>query len=168
MLIEHSSTSPSAEVCRKAGGKNMADLMKATVGVFKGFAESGLEFKAEIVVPYHTEFAPLLGEFLLVSVSEENYLLGRITKFYPVGVMSGGEAEDYLARLMKAGRRVPEDVKEAKLRYNVNVKLLGGLTADAKGKPEYRASIRRLPHLGAFVGIPNEDTLQFICSLGTK
>jgi len=146
----------------------MADFVKDVVGVFKGFAESELEFKAEIVVPYHTEFTPLLGSFLLVSVTPEDYLLGRITKFYPVGIMSGGEAEDYLARLMKAGRSVPEDVKEAKLRYNVNVKLLGGLTADAKGKPEYRASIRRLPHLGAFVGIPNEDTLQFICSLGTK
>src|SRR5438309_7848059 len=153
----------SAEVYSAAGGKSMADLIKNVIGVFKGFAESELEFKAEIVVPYHTEFTPLLGSFLLVSVTAEDYLLGRITKFYPVGIMSGGEAEDYLARLMKAGRQVPEDVKEAKLRYNVNVKLLGGLTADAKGKPEYRASIRRLPHLGAFVGIPNEDTLQFIC-----
>ena len=128
-----------AEVSSEVDGKNMADFVKDVVGVFKGFAESELEFKAEIVVPYHTEFTPLLGSFLLVSVTPEDYLLGRITKFYPVGIMSGGEAEDYLARLMKAGRSVPEDVKEAKLRYNVNVKLLGGLTADAKGKPEYRA-----------------------------
>src|SRR5205809_905507 len=146
----------------------MDEVMGTVIGVFKGFIESGLEFKADLVVPYQSEFTPLLGSFLVVEVSKQRYLLGRITRFHPVGIMSGGEAEDYLARLMKAGRSVPEDVKEAKLRYNVNVKLLGGLTADAKGKPEYRASIRRLPHLGAFVGIPNEDTLQFICSLGTK
>lgn len=145
----------------------MADFVQEVIGIFKGFAESGLEFRAEIVVPYHTEFTPLLGSFLLVSVFGDDHLLGRITKFYPAGVMAGGEAEDYLARLMKAGRTVPEDVKEAKLRYNVNVKLLGGLTADSKGQPQYRASIRRLPHLGAFVGIPNTETLRFICSLGT-
>ncbi|MFQ5910753.1 MAG: ATPase, partial [Thermoplasmata archaeon] len=88
----------------------MVDLIKEVIGVFKGFVESGLEFKADIVVPYHTEYTPLLGSFLLVEVSKESYLLGRITKFVPVGVMSGGEAEDYLARMMKAGRPVPEDI----------------------------------------------------------
>jgi hypothetical protein len=141
--------------------------MQAVIGVFKGFvAESGLEFKADIVVPYHTEFAPLLGSFLLVEVSKDRYLLGRITKFYPVGLMSGGEAEDYLARMMRAGRPVPEDIKEAKLRYNVNVKLLGALSVDGKGKATYQPSMRRLPHLGAFVGLPSEDTVRLICALG--
>src|SRR6266508_6295276 len=110
----------SAEVYSGAGGKSMADLIKNVIGVFKGFIESGLEFKADIVVPYHTEFSPLLGSFLVVEVSKERYLLGRITQFHPVGLMSGGEAEDYLARMMRAGRAVPEDIKEAKLRYNVN------------------------------------------------
>jgi hypothetical protein len=140
--------------------------MKTVIGVFKGSVEPGLEFKADIVVPYHTEFAPLLGSFLLVEVSKERYLLGRITKFYPVGLMSGGEAEDYLARMMRAGRAVPEDIKEAKLRYNVNLKLLGGISVDGKGKAIYQPSMRRLPHLGAFVGLPSEETIRLICALG--
>ena len=148
-------------------GKNMADVMGEIVGVFKGFSESGLEFKAEIVVPYHTEFSPLIGGFLIVKVSAEAYLLGRVTKFYPVGVMSGGEAEDYLARLMKTGRQVPEDIKESKLRYNVNVKLLGGLSVTTRGL-EFRPSVRKLPHLGAFVGIPTDETTHYICSLGVE
>src|SRR6266508_1522695 len=139
---------PWAEDSRKGGRTNLADLMKTVIGVFKGSVEPGLEFKADIVVPYHTEFAPLLGSFLLVEVSKERYLLGRITKFYPVGLMSGGEAEDYLARMMRAGRSVPEDIKEAKLRYNVNLKLLGGLSVDREGKATYEPSMRRLPHLG--------------------
>lgn len=146
----------------------MADLIQEKIGVFKGFIESGLEFKADIVVPYHTEFSPLLGSFLVVEVSKERYLLGRITKFSPVGLMSSAQAEDYLARMTRAGRPVPEDVKEAKLRYNVNVKLLGGLSVDGKGQVRYQASMRKLPHLGAFVGVPNETTIQLICGLGIE
>src|SRR5438046_10163509 len=68
--------------------------------------------------------------------------------------------------MTRAGRYVPEDVKEAKLRYNVNVKLLGGLTLDGKGRIAYEPSMRRLPHLGASVGIPTEDTIRLVCALG--
>src|SRR5436853_2670919 len=131
------------EVFSAEGGRNMADLMKTIIGVFKGSTESGFEFKAEIVVPYHTEFTPLLGSFLVVEISKVHYLLGRITKFHPVGLMVGSDAEDYLAQMTRAGRSVPEDVKEAKLRYNVNVKLLGGLTLDGKGRVAYEPSMRR-------------------------
>src|SRR3989449_10955031 len=131
----------SDEVSSGVGGRNMVDLMKNVIGVFKGFAESGFEFKADIIVPYHTEFTPLLGSFLLVEVSKERHLLGRITKFFPVGLLSSGEAKDYLARMMRAGRSIPEDIKEAKLRYNVNVRLLGGLVLDAKGRASYQPSM---------------------------
>ena len=146
----------------------MDEVMGTVIGVFKGFIESGLEFKADLVVPYQSEFTPLLGSFLVVEVSKQRYLLGRITRFHPVGLMAGAEAEDYLARMTKAGRSVPEDLKEAKLRYNVNVKLLGGLTLDGKGDPKYEPSMRQLPHLGARVGIPTEDALRLICSLGVE
>ena len=146
----------------------MDEVMGTVIGVFKGFIESGLEFKADLVVPYQSEFTPLLGSFLVVEVSKQRYLLGRITRFHPVGLMAGAEAEDYLARMTKAGRSVPEDLKEAKLRYNVNVKLLGGLTLGGKGDPKYEPSMRQLPHLGARVGIPAEDALRLICSLGVE
>jgi hypothetical protein len=146
----------------------MDEVMGTVIGVFKGFIEAGLEFKADLVVPYQGEFTPLLGSFLVVEVSKQRYLLGRITRFHPVGLMAGAEAEDYLARMTKAGRSVPEDLKEAKLRYNVNVKLLGGLTLGGKGDPKYEPSMRQLPHLGARVGIPTEDALRLICSLGVE
>src|SRR2546425_9837437 len=146
----------------------MDEVMGTVIGVFKGFIEAGLEFKADLVVPYSSEFTPLLGSFLVVEVSKQRYLLGRITRFHPVGLMAGTEAEDYLARMTKAGRSVPEDTKEAKLRYNVNGKLLSVLTLDGKGDPKYEPSMRQLPHLGARVGIPTEDALRLICSLGVE
>ena len=150
------------------GEWEIVELIQEVIGVFKGYVESGLEFKADIVVPYNTEFTPLLGSFLVVEVSKIHYLLGRITTFSPGGLMSSAQAEDYLARMTRAGRPVPEDVKEAKLRYNVNVKLLGGLSVDAKGRVGYQASMRKLPHLGAFVGVPNEPTVRLICGLGIE
>lgn len=146
----------------------MADIVGEVVGVFKGFAETGLEFKADVVVPYHGEFSPVLGSFLLVSVSTGEYLLGRVVRFHPTGVMTAPEADDYLSRLARAGRSVPEDIKESKLRYAASVKLLGGLTVDPSGHIEYRASIRELPHLGALVAIPGDDAIRFIGSLGVE
>src|SRR6266550_8784715 len=102
-------------------------LINLDIGTFKGFAESGLEFTAEIVSPYHTEYRPNIGEFVLVTLAAEAAVLGRITRFFPMGVLSSGEGDEYLAEMRRRNREVPEDLKESKLRYNVNVKLLGGL-----------------------------------------
>src|SRR2546429_9380326 len=124
----------------------MDEVMGTVIGVFKGYITSGLEFKADLVVPYQSEFTPLLGSFLVVEVSKQRYLLGRITRFHPVGLMAGAEAEDYLARMTKAGRSVPEDLKEAKLRYNVHVKLLGGPTLGGERGPQFQASHPPPPH----------------------
>src|SRR5437867_12830409 len=146
----------------------MDEVMGTVIGVFKGFIESGLEFKADLVVPYQSEFTPLLGSFLVVEVSKQRYLLGRITRFHPVGLMAGAEAEDYLARMTKAGRSVPEDLKEAKLRYNVNVKLLGGLALGGKGDPKYEPSTRHRHQTGARHGIPADDALRLVCALGVE
>jgi hypothetical protein len=63
-------------------------------------------------------------------------------------------------------REVPEDLKESKLRYNVNVKLLGLIRHIKDDKYTYSPSIRRLPHLGAWVGVPTEEILKYICELG--
>jgi hypothetical protein len=138
-------------------------LFKSFIGIFKGFIESGHEFIAEIITPYHPEFVPLLGSFMLVRVSEAEALLGRITQFYPVGTMAGAEAEEYLAQLQKLERPVPEDVKELKLRYNVKMRLLGTVELH-QGRFRYRPGIRTLPHLGAAVGELTEEALDFVCN----
>jgi hypothetical protein len=140
-------------------------LIELDIGTFKGFAESGLEFTADIISPYHTEYRPKIGEFIIVTLAPESAILGRITRFFPMGVLSSWEGDEYLAEMRRRSREVPEDLKETKLRYTVNVKLLGGLEI-REGKVVYRASIRQLPHLGARVGTLSKEALQFVCSLG--
>ncbi|MGB4235495.1 MAG: ATP-binding protein [Methanoregulaceae archaeon] len=145
-------------------------IEQAPIGFFKGFSESGLEFKAEIVSPYHSNYRPILGSFILIFVDKQNLILGRITRFSPVGIMSGMEGDEYLADLARLKKQdIPEGLKESKLRYNVNVKLLGGLEYDYdKAGFNYRSSIRKLPHLGAPVKEPTLDIIKFICSLGSQ
>ncbi len=140
-------------------------LIKLDIGTFKGFAESGLEFMAEIVSPYHTEYRPNIGEFIIVALSADLAVLGRITRFYPMGVLSSGEGDEYLAEMRRRSRDIPEDLKETKLRYNVNVKLLGGVEL-RNDDFIYHQSIRQLPHLGARVGTLTDEAVKFVCSLG--
>src|SRR2546428_11286097 len=116
----------------------MDEVMGTVIGVFKGFIESGLEFKADLVVPYQSEFTPLLGSFLVVEVSKQRYLLGRITRFHPVGLMAGAEAADYPARMTKAGRSLPQDPQEAKMPYNVDVTMPGGVTPRGEEETKYK------------------------------
>jgi hypothetical protein len=138
-------------------------LIKDAIGIFKGFTESGREFLADVVTPYYPEFIPLLGSFILVTVTDHQALLGRITQFYPMGTMAGTEADEYLSHLQRLNRSVPEDVKELKLRYNVKVRLLG--TVELAGAQfRYRPGVRALPHLGARVCRPSDEALQFICN----
>jgi hypothetical protein len=142
---------------------NEKALIKDAIGIFKGFTESGREFLAEVVTPYRPEFIPLLGSFILVTVTDCQALLGRITQFYPMGTMAGTEADEYLSHLQRLNRSVPEDVKELKLRYNVKVRLLG--TVELAGDQfRYRPGVRALPHLGARVCQPSDEALQFVCN----
>lgn len=142
---------------------NEKALVKGAIGIFKGFTESGREFLAEVVTPYHPEFIPLLGSFILVTVVDHQALLGRITQFYPMGTMAGAEADEYLSHLQRLNRPVPEDVKELKLRYNVKVRLLGTVEL-SDNQFRYRPGVRSLPHLGAGVCLPTDEALQFVCN----
>lgn len=145
-------------------------IEKPPIGFFKGFAESGLEFKAEIVSPYKYEYHPTLGSFILVFVDKKNLILGRITRFNPVGIMTGLEGDEYLADLARMKKQeIPEDLKESKLRYNLSIKLLGGIEYDSSTtRFIFHPSIRKLPHLGAPVKEPTIKLLQFVCSLGSQ
>jgi hypothetical protein len=142
---------------------NEKALVKDAIGIFKGFTESGREFLAEVVMPYHPEFTPLLGSFILVTITDYRALLGRITQFYPMGTMVGTEADEYLSHLQRLNRPVPEDVKELKLRYNVKVRLLG-MVELVDNQFRYRSGVRFLPHLGAKVCLPSDEALQFVCN----
>jgi hypothetical protein len=138
------------------------------VGTFKGFNERGLEFAAEIVAPYNATMLdqPQLGQFLLVELaSPEEAALGRITRFVPSGLLATAEGEDYVNTMQRRQQAVPEDLKQQRLKYRVQVKLLGAVRMDGAGVV-YVPSQRRLPHLGARVARPSPAVLSALCKLG--
>ncbi len=136
------------------------------IGSFKGFAERGMEFAAELVVPYSKEEIdqPQLGNFILVELSTSKQAsLGRITKILPSGMLASAEGENYIERMRIRKDEIPKDLKERMLKYRVQIKLLGVLRDHPFG---FMPSQRRLPHLGARVAWPSNEVLIELCKLG--
>lgn len=151
----------------------MPELFARTnlMGTFKGFTERGYEFAAEIVTPYNASMLerPQLGQFLLIELGDpQEASLGRITKFVPSGLLSTAEGEDYINNMQRREQKVPEDLKKDKLKYRVEIKLLGAVKVvkeDQEEKIVFVPSQRRLPHLGANVALPSNEVLTALCSL---
>ena len=137
------------------------------MGTFKGFNDRGLEFAAEIIAPYDASMLdrPQLGQFVLIELgSSEEAALGRITRFVPSGLLATPEGEDYVNTMQRRKQNVPEDLKQQRLKYRVQLKLLGAVRV-VDGKVVYIPSQRRLPHLGAKVALPSADVLTELCAL---
>src|SRR5207249_3372149 len=120
-----------------------------------------------IVAPYDAGMLdrPQLGQFLLIELaSEEEASLGRITRFVPSGLLAGPEGEDYVNTMQRRQQAVPEDLKSQRLKYRVQIKLLGAVRS-VDSKVVYVPSQRRLPHLGARVALPSAVVLQELCRL---
>lgn len=137
------------------------------MGTFKGFTERGLEFAAEIVAPYDASMLdrPQLGQFVLIELaSEEEASLGRITRLVPTGILTSAQGEDYVNTMQRRNQEVPEDLKQQRLKYRVQLKLLGAVRVQ-NHDIIYVPSQRRLPHLGAKVAYPSDQVLEKICRL---
>ena len=138
------------------------------IGSFKGFAERGFEFAADLVIPYKGQNIPQpqFGQFILVELSNaDEAALGRITKMIPAGLLTSAEGEDYIEKMRARGEQVPDDLKQRKLKYRVQVKLLGAVR---RNPFRFAPSQRRLPHLGAKVAWPTPEVLQKLCGLGCR
>ncbi len=134
------------------------------VGIFRGFSQGGLEFHADIVLPYRNEFqsTPMHGQFLLVQLAhEEEAVMGRITSMHSDGRLASGEGEDYSVRAVQESRSVPDDLRDQYLKYRVNIRVLG-VIRKTNGELVFAASHRRLPHLGSPVAFPSDAVLQWI------
>jgi hypothetical protein len=131
------------------------------VGIFRGFNEGGLEFHAEIILPYRNEFqsAPMHGQFLLVQLeTEDEGVLGRITSISSEGKLTSSSGEDYGLRAIYDDRPIPEDLREQYLKYRVNIRVLGVVRV-VDGKFVFAASHRRLPHVGSKVALLSDEML---------
>jgi hypothetical protein len=134
------------------------------VGVFRGFREGGLEFHADIALPYKPNMhqRPMHGSFILVRLEhEDEAVLGRITSFSSDGKLSTASGEDFSIRAMRDQRDIPEDLREQYLKYRVNIRVLGVLR-NSGNQPTFVPSHRRLPHVGSPVAFPSDAILQWI------
>lgn len=134
------------------------------VGVFRGFREGGMEFHADIALPYKPDMhtRPMHGSFILVRLENENEaVLGRVTSFASEGRLSATSGEDFTIRAVQENRDVPEDLREQYLKYRVNIRVLGVLRL-VSGKLTFVPSHRRLPHVGSPVAFPSDAMLQDI------
>ncbi len=143
---------------------NSIDFFKDSVGVFQGFSNSGLEFHAEIMLPYKTDFQvrPMHGSFLLVELeNEEEAVLGRISSLQSMGRLSGAGGSEYAIRALQRNTPIPEDIREDHLRYKVDIRVLGVLRK-VNGSVVFAPSHRRLPHVGSKVAFPGDNVLKEI------
>lgn len=135
---------------------------ETTVGIFRGFSEGGLEFHADLVLPYRNEFqsVPMHGQFLVVQLEDEDEaVLGRITSIASQGRLASPAGEDYGIRAVAEERPIPEDLREQYLKYGVNMRVLGVLRL-VNSSVVFAASHRRLPHVGSKVAFLTDDLLR--------
>lgn len=136
------------------------------VGIFRGFKQGGMEFHAEIVLPYRNSFqtAPMHGQFVLIQLeSDEEGVLGRIASISAEGRLTSSSGEDYGIRAVADDRPVPEDLREQYLKYRVEIRVLGVLRAN-DGEVIFAASHRRLPHVGSKVAFLSDDLLREVAA----
>jgi uncharacterized protein len=134
------------------------------VGVFRGFKEGGLEFHADLVLPYRSDFQsqPMHGQFLLVQLESPNEaVLGRITALSSEGKLSSPSGEEFNIRAVREHREVPDDLREDYLKYRVNIRVLGVLRCNGASLT-FVPSHRRLPHVGSRVAFPSGEVLREI------
>lgn len=147
----------------------MADLnlfpRDEVVGIFRGFQqESGLEFHADLVLPYRSDFQsiPMHGQFVLVQLeTPDEAVLGRIASFSSEGKLSFGSGEEFNIRAVREERPIPEDLREQYLKYRINIRVLGVLRKNGCGLT-FVPSHRRLPHVGSPVAFPSSQVLREI------
>lgn len=142
-------------------------------GVFRGFSEGGMEFHAEIILPYKNVYqsTPMHGQFLLVQLENENEaVLGRITSISSEGKLASGTGEDFNIRAVADDRPIPENLREQYLKYRVDIRVLGVVRVNGEKHDEltFVASHRRLPHVGSKVAFLSEELLEEITGHNSK
>ena len=136
------------------------------VGIFRGFREGGLEFHADLALPYRNDFQriPMHGQFVLVQLeTPDEAVLGRIASFSSEGKLSFGSGEEFNIRAVQEQREVPEDLREQYLKYRVNIRVLGVLRNNGNDGLTFVPSHRRLPHVGSAVAFPDGEVLKEVC-----
>src|SRR5215471_8660362 len=134
------------------------------VGIFRGFQQGGLEFHADLVLPYRNDFQniPMHGQFILVQLeTPDEAVMGRIASFSSEGKLSFGSGEEFNIRAVREDRAIPEDLREQYLKYRINIRVLGVIRKNGN-LLTFVPSHRRLPHVGSKVAFPSSEVLREI------
>lgn len=140
------------------------------VGVFRGFSEGGMEFHADIVMPYRDEFQsrPMHGQFVVVQLEHDNEaVFGRVTSIAAQGRLTSPVGEDYAVRAVRDQRPIPDELRDQYLKYKVDIRVLGVLRKDGQ-KLIFVPSHRRLPHVGAKVAFLSPELLAEVANANDK
>ena len=132
------------------------------VGIFSGFSQGGLEFHADLVLPYRSDFqsTPMHGQFVLVQLeSDSEAVLGRVTSLAADGRLASAAGEDYGIRAVSEERAIPEDLREQYLKYRVNIRVLG-VVRTVGDSLVFAASHRRLPHVGSPIAFLSDEVMR--------
>jgi hypothetical protein len=135
------------------------------VGIFRGFREGGLEFHADLILPYRSDLQtiPMHGQFVIVQLeSPDEAVLGRISSLSSEGRLTGPSGEEFNIRAMREGRAVPEQLREDYLKYRVDIRVLGVVRRNPEHGIRFVASHRRLPHVGSPVAFLNDELLRHV------
>src|SRR5260370_5950756 len=133
------------------------------VGTFLVSSGGGLEFHADLILPYrnYCQSSPMHGQFVLVALENDaEAILGRITTIAAQGRLVSSAGEDYALRQQREDRPVPEDLRDQFLKYRVDIRILGVLRDRAGEQPIFVTSQRRLPHVGAKVAFLSDELLR--------
>jgi hypothetical protein len=136
-------------------------------GVFRGFQQGGLDFHADLVLPYRNDLqnVPMHGQFLLVQLEhEDEAVLRRIASFSSEGKLAFGSGEEFNIRAMLEDRAVPDDLREQYLRYRVNIRVLECVRVTNE-QLTFVPSHRCPPHVGARVAFPTDELLRALAGL---
>jgi uncharacterized protein len=131
------------------------------VGMFRGAGGGGLEFHADLTLPYKDDFnsMPMHGQFVLVELANpQEAVLGRITSVAAQGKLTSTAGEEYGLRAVAEERAIPEDLRKRYLRYRIDIRMLGVLRCDDEDLV-FAPSHRRLPHVGARVAFLPDEVL---------
>jgi uncharacterized protein len=140
---------------------------KQSIGMFNGFLACGgsLEFHADLVLPYQHTFQsiPMHGQYLLVQLeTPDEAILGRIVSLSSDGLLTSQKSEDDNLQTLRDELDISETDREKKLKYRVNMHVLGVLYKKSSHHIVFVPSHRRLPPVGSRVAFPTGTLLQEI------
>lgn len=135
------------------------------IGFYRGLGETRYEVLSEVLLPYHEKRMPLQGGYLLVDLEkdeqEERAALGRVVRAISVGDLFSDAGEEYMIQLMELKKEIPNEVKKARLRYRLSLRLLGQIMR-RDGRLRFTPGLRAMPLVGAAVGFPQDDVYELI------